>query len=114
MTFKGVILGITRFGVTKMKTSTLMLASFEMTTDILYESATHCRKDKITGVSEFVIIGNMIPVGTGIFNVLYDETVKGSQRENMVVQQDLVDESLAFDDVQEIIKDPILFVESEI
>ena len=105
MTFKGVILGITRFGVTKMKTSTLMLASFEMTTDILYESATHCRKDEITGVSECIIMGNMIPVGTGIFKVMYDETVKGPQKESMVVQQDLVDESFAFDDVQEIIKD---------
>jgi DNA-directed RNA polymerase III subunit RPC1 len=105
MTFKGVILGITRFGVTKMKTSTLMLASFEMTTDILYESATHCRKDEITGVSECIIMGNMIPVGTGIFKVMYDETVKGPQKESMLVQQDLVDESFTFDDVQEIIKD---------
>jgi DNA-directed RNA polymerase III subunit RPC1 len=82
-----------------------MLASFEMTTDILYESATHCRKDEITGVSECIIMGNMIPVGTGIFKVMYDETVKGPVKESMVVQQDLVEESLAFDDVQEIIKD---------
>jgi DNA-directed RNA polymerase III subunit RPC1 len=105
MTFKGQILGITRFGVTKMKTSTLMLASFEMTTDILYESAMHCRKDEIKGVSECIIMGNMIPVGTGIFKVMYDETVHGPQKESMVVQQETVDDSLAFDHVQEIIKD---------
>jgi len=89
-----------------MKTSTLMLASFEMTTDILYESAMHCRKDEIKGVSECIIMGNMIPVGTGLFKVMYDETVKGGpKKESMVVSQDAPEEGLAFDNVQEIIKD---------
>ena len=36
MTFKGEILGITRFGVAKMRESVLILASFEKTTVILY------------------------------------------------------------------------------
>jgi DNA-directed RNA polymerase III subunit RPC1 len=76
MTFKGQILGITRFGVSKMKNSTLMLASFEMTTDHLYESAVHCKRDDITGVSECIIMGNLIPIGTGLFKVVYDETLK--------------------------------------
>jgi DNA-directed RNA polymerase III subunit RPC1 len=79
-----------------MKTSTLMLASFEMTTDILYESAMHCRNDEIKGVSECIIMGNMIPVGTGIFKVMYDETVKGPQKESFIVSQD-TKEDLAFD-----------------
>lgn len=35
MTYKGEVLGITRFGVQKMKDSVLMLASFEKTTDHL-------------------------------------------------------------------------------
>lgn len=74
MTFKGQVLGITRFGVSKMKNSTLMLASFEMTTDHLYESAVHCKRDDITGVSECIIMGNLIPIGTGLFKVVYDET----------------------------------------
>ena len=39
MTFKGLVLGITRFGVSKMKSSTLMLASFEMTTEHLFNAA---------------------------------------------------------------------------
>ena len=39
MTYKGQVLGITRFGIQKMKQSVLMLASFEMTTDHLYNSA---------------------------------------------------------------------------
>jgi DNA-directed RNA polymerase III subunit RPC1 len=76
MTFKGQVLGITRFGVSKMKNSTLMLASFEMTTDHLYDSAVHCKKDEVKGVSERIIMGNLIPVGTGMFKLVYDETVK--------------------------------------
>jgi len=76
MTFKGQVLGITRFGVSKMKNSTLMLASFEMTTDHLYNSAVHCKKDEISGVSECIIMGNLVPVGTGLFKLVYDEEVK--------------------------------------
>lgn len=71
MTFKGRILGITRFGVSKMKDSTLMLASFEQTTDHLFNAASYNRKDNITGVSECIITGNILPVGTGIFKVFY-------------------------------------------
>ena len=72
MTFKGRILGITRFGISKMKTSTLMLASFEQTTDHLFNAAVFNKKDNITGVSECIITGNILPVGTGIFKVFYD------------------------------------------
>jgi DNA-directed RNA polymerase III subunit RPC1 len=56
-----------------MKNSTLMLASFEMTTDHLYEAAVHCKKDQISGVSECIIMGNLIPLGTGLFKLGYDQ-----------------------------------------
>ena len=36
MTYKGEVLGITRFGMAKMKDSVLMLASFEKTTGALH------------------------------------------------------------------------------
>ena len=51
----GIVLGITRFGVSKMKDSTLMLASFEKTTDHLFDAAAYSRKDDIIGVSECII-----------------------------------------------------------
>jgi DNA-directed RNA polymerase III subunit RPC1 len=71
MTYRGEILGITRFGVAKMKESVLMLASFEKTADHLFEAAIRGTKDKITGVSECIIMGNQIPVGTGLFSLLH-------------------------------------------
>jgi DNA-directed RNA polymerase III subunit RPC1 len=71
MSFKGEILGITRFGVAKMRESVLMLASFEKTTDHLFDAAVHSRHDKIVGVSECIIMGVPIPLGTGLFKLLH-------------------------------------------
>uniref|UniRef100_A0A7S1XTP6 DNA-directed RNA polymerase subunit n=1 Tax=Phaeomonas parva TaxID=124430 RepID=A0A7S1XTP6_9STRA len=70
MTFKGEVLGITRFGVAKMRESVLMLASFEKTADHLFDAAAHGRSDAITGVSECIIMGIPIPLGTGLFKLL--------------------------------------------
>jgi len=71
MTFKGEVLGITRFGVAKMRESVLMLASFEKTTDHLFDAAVHSREDSIIGVSECIIMGVPIPIGTGLFKLLH-------------------------------------------
>jgi DNA-directed RNA polymerase III subunit RPC1 len=71
MTFKGEVLGITRFGVSKMRESVLHLASFEKTTDHLFDAAVHGRSDEIVGVSECIIMGTPIPIGTGLPNMLW-------------------------------------------
>ena len=63
------MLGITRFGIAKMKDSVLMLASFEKTTEHLFEAALHGRVDNIDGVSESIIMGCPMPSGTGIFKL---------------------------------------------
>ena len=70
MTAKGEVLGITRFGISKMKDSVMMLASFEMTTDHLFNAAVYGRKDAIQGVSECIIMGIQMPIGTGLFKLL--------------------------------------------
>ena len=70
MTYKGEVLGITRFGLSKMKDSVLQLASFEKTPDHLFEAAWHMKKDKIEGVSECIIMGQSMSLGTGSFRVV--------------------------------------------
>ena len=70
MTYKGEILGITRFGLAKMRDSVLQLASFEKTPDHLFEAAFHMKKDRIEGVSECIIMGQSMGVGTGAFKVV--------------------------------------------
>lgn len=72
MTFKGEVLGITRFGVSKMRESVLMLASFEKTTDHLFDAAVHGRSDEIVGVSECIIMGIPIGIGTGMPNIMWN------------------------------------------
>jgi DNA-directed RNA polymerase III subunit RPC1 len=69
--FQGEILGIQRFGISKMKDSVLMLASFEKTTDHLFDAAVHAREEHIEGVSECIIMGIPVPLGTGLFKVLH-------------------------------------------
>lgn len=76
MTYKGEVLGITRFGVQKMKDSVLMLASFEKTTDHLvspkipskdrvthrqFDASLFSKRDAIEGVSECIIMGTPAP-----------------------------------------------------
>lgn len=69
MTFKGDVLGITRQGIQKMKDSVLMLASFEKTSDHLFNASVNGREDKIEGVSECIIMGIPMQIGTGILKV---------------------------------------------
>merc|ERR1719272_2888934 len=76
MTFKGMVLGITRFGVSKMRESVLMLASFERTTDHLFDAAAHGRKDAIVGVSECIIMGIPTPLGSGAFKLIKENADK--------------------------------------
>jgi len=88
MTFRGEVLGITRFGIVKMKTSTLMLASFEMTVDHLFDAAAHGRKDSVVGVSECIIMGIPIPLGTGLFKLLRKSSQEPVPQQRSVLLQD--------------------------
>ena len=69
MTCKGRIIGFTRNGVDKMKDSTMMLASFEKTSDFLFDAAPQGKHDRMKGVSEKIITGQPISVGTGMFDI---------------------------------------------
>jgi DNA-directed RNA polymerase III subunit RPC1 len=70
MTYKGEVLGITRFGLSKMRDSVLQLASFEKTPDHLFDAAAGMKNDRIEGVSECIIMGQTMSVGTGAFQVV--------------------------------------------
>ena len=74
---KGQVLGMTRFGIEKMKESVMTLASFEKTADHLFDAALHGRRDNIIGVSDRVIMGIPILVGTGVFSIIYKPTNYG-------------------------------------
>lgn len=66
---QGEVLGITRYGIAKMKSSVLMLASFEKTSEHLFNASYSGREDNIEGVSECIIMGIPMQLGTGILQV---------------------------------------------
>jgi DNA-directed RNA polymerase subunit beta' len=71
-----VLLGITEAALAT--ESFLSAASFQKTTKVLTEAATHGRVDMLEGLKENVIIGRLIPAGTGLhrktrFDVELDE-----------------------------------------
>ena len=70
MTQRGEVLGITRFGMAKCKDSVLQLASFEKTPDHLFEAGARMKEDRIEGVSESIIVGQPVRLGTGIAQVI--------------------------------------------
>ena len=81
MTYRGEVLGITREGIAKMKDSVLMLASFEKTPDHLFDAAAHGKVDSIDGVSERIIMGTPIGLGTGCFKLLHDPNMMSDNDE---------------------------------
>jgi len=66
MTLDGVILPIGRHGIVGEKASVLARAAFEITTQHLFEAAERGENDPLNGVVENVLIGQPVPVGTGI------------------------------------------------
>jgi DNA-directed RNA polymerase III subunit RPC1 len=79
MTFKGEVLGITRFGLSKMRDSVLHLASFEKTPDHLFDAAAGMKTDLIEGVSEGIIMGKTMSIGTGAVQVVRRLGIKADQ-----------------------------------
>jgi len=60
-----VVLGITKAALTT--ESVISAASFQETTRVLAEAAVKGKEDYLEGLKENVIIGRLIPAGTGLF-----------------------------------------------
>ncbi len=66
MTSKGILQQIGRHGIAGTKTSVLARAAFEITVPTLAEAAVQGVKEELKGVTENVIVGMTIPIGTGM------------------------------------------------
>jgi hypothetical protein len=62
------VMGITKASV--QSESFISAASFQETTKVLTEAALRGKLDKLTGLKENVILGNLIPAGTGCRSLL--------------------------------------------
>ncbi|MGM0482281.1 MAG: DNA-directed RNA polymerase subunit beta' [Patescibacteria group bacterium] len=76
---ESVLMGITEVALTRK--SFLSAASFQNTTRVLTESAVQGREDRLSGLKENVIIGRLIPAGTGFEGSPKYESVEKFKKE---------------------------------
>jgi DNA-directed RNA polymerase subunit A" len=72
MTFDGTIKDIGRYGVSGKKSSVLARANFEETKKHLINASFYGETDKLTGIIENILVGQLAPIGTGIVNLTVD------------------------------------------
>ncbi len=72
MTSRGVLQQIGRHGIVGTKSSVLARAAFEITVPTLAEAAVKGNVERLKGVTENVIVGSTIPVGTGMIELYMD------------------------------------------
>lgn len=70
MTFRGDVRPIGRYGVAGAKSSILARAAFEETIKHLVRASVRKEVDNFTGIFENVMIGQVVPAGTGMFDLI--------------------------------------------
>ena len=106
---KRILLGISKSSLAT--DSFLSAASFQETTRVLTEAAIRGKKDELVGLKENVIIGKIIPAGTGMLKyrnikVKEDETVlKKQMEEEMKRKKREIDDTNLFKDFDDDEKD---------
>jgi DNA-directed RNA polymerase subunit A' len=80
MTATGEVQQIGRHGISGKKTSVLARAAFEITVPNIVEAAVKGEVDPLEGVTENVIVGQSIPIGTGLVE-LYMSTFEKQEKE---------------------------------
>ena len=66
MTMDGVVKSVGRHGLSGQKAGVLARAAFEETLKHLINAAVKAEEDKLVGVTENIIIGQTVPIGTGM------------------------------------------------
>ncbi len=81
MTATGEVRQIGRHGISGAKSSVLARAAFEITVPNIVDAAIKGEADPLKGVTENVIVGQSIPIGTGLVN-LYMSTLNGKKEKS--------------------------------
>lgn len=73
MTFRGYLTAVTRHGINRVDNGPLLRSSFEETCEILMDAAMFAEADEMNGVSDNIMLGQLVPCGTGSFDLLLDD-----------------------------------------
>ncbi|MBK8817107.1 MAG: DNA-directed RNA polymerase subunit beta' [Methylococcaceae bacterium] len=96
--YESILLGITKASLAT--ESFISAASFQETTRVLTDAAVRGLNDSLLGLKENVIVGRLIPAGTGL---AYHESRKNRQIQNQVVENEQT-ASVDADEVEEALK----------
>ena len=72
MCHTGSIQSIGRHGISGSKSSVFARAAFEVTVNQLLDAGLYGEEERLLGIPENVIIGQVIPIGTGRTNIMFD------------------------------------------
>ena len=90
-TFENILLGITKASL--QTNSFISAASFQETTKVLTDAATQGKVDNLYGLKENVIVGRLIPAGTGSMTTQYTELAKKRDMEKLAERKKIQENS---------------------
>ncbi len=91
MTCRGSMNAVTRHGINRnIDVGALTKCSFEETVEILTDAAAFSELDTLKGISDNIMLGQLIPAGTGVIDVLYDQDMKPDIIEEIIVEVPIV------------------------
>ena len=77
MTCRGSLTAMTRHGINRVAdVGTLTKCSFEETVEVLTDAAAFGEIDTLKGISDNIMLGQLIPAGTGVVDLLYDADIE--------------------------------------
>lgn len=77
MTCRGSLTAMTRHGINRVNDiGTFTKCSFEETVEVLTDAAIFSEIDTLKGISDNIILGQTIPAGTGVIDVIYDNDME--------------------------------------
>ncbi|MEW6004250.1 MAG: DNA-directed RNA polymerase subunit beta' [Stygiobacter sp.] len=87
-TFDNILLGITHAALST--ESFISAASFQETTKVLTNAATEARADNLIGLKENVVMGHLIPAGTGLKkyrNIILEEEIEEQNKKELITSE---------------------------
>ena len=93
--YSPVLLGITKASLNTQ--SFISAASFQETTRVLAKAAVEGKMDQLRGLKENVIIGNLIPAGTGFSAYNETTTTYSKDLESITIKNSVLDSELNSD-----------------
>jgi DNA-directed RNA polymerase beta' subunit len=87
MTATGEVRQIGRHGISGEKTSVLARAAFEITVPNIVDAAIKGEDDPLRGVTENVIVGQSIPIGTGLVDLYMSTAQREETKESRKTEE---------------------------